>query len=132
MINRFAMIWMILAITAGTGLFLLKYEVRAMEEKLVQIKQQTLQNLETVHVLKAEWSHLNQPQRLEDLGRRLLSLEPLLAHQAVSVADIPMRPEPVRHNVAGTGSIDAQPTPPEISPAAGQGPPLLATYRRVQ
>ena len=81
MINRGALIWMVLAITAGTGLFLLKYEVRAMEEQLVQIKQQTLSNLEAVHVLKAEWSHLNHPTRLENLGRRLLSLEPVIARQ---------------------------------------------------
>ncbi len=127
MINRGALVWMILAITAGTGLFLLKYEVRAMEEQLVQIKQQTLNNLESVHVLKAEWSYLNQPTRLEDLGRRLLSLEPVIAQQSVSITDIPMRPEPVRHDAA-----EGAPAFPEISPAAGQGPPLPATYRRVQ
>ena len=127
MINRCAMIWMVLAITAGTGLFLLKYEVRAMEEQLVQIKQQTLNNLESVHVLKAEWSHLNHPTRLEDLGRRLLSLEPIIAQQSARITDIPMRPQPVRHDAA-----EGAPVFPEISPAAGQGPPFLATYRRVQ
>jgi hypothetical protein len=132
MINRGALVWMILAITAGTGLFLLKYEVRAMEEQLVQIKQQTLNNLEAVHVLKAEWSHLNQPMRLEDLGRRLLSLEPIVAQQSVSITDIPMRPVPVRHDATGLSAAEGAPRFPEISPAAGQGPPLFATYRRVQ
>ena len=127
MINRCAMIWMVLAIAAGTGLFLLKYEVRAMEEQLVQIKQQTLNNLESVHVLKAEWSHLNHPTRLEELGRRLLSLEPINAQQFAKITDIPMRPQPVRHDAA-----EGAPAFPEISPAAGQGPPFLATYRRVQ
>jgi len=132
MINRGALIWMALAITAGTGLFLLKYEVRAMEEQLVRIKQQTMNNLESVHVLKAEWSLLNQPARLEDLGRRLLSLEPVIAQQSAAITDIPMRPEPVRHDAAGTDSAEGAPAFSEISPAAGQGPPLLATYRRVQ
>jgi hypothetical protein len=132
MINRAALIWMILAITAGTGLFLLKYEVRAMEDQLVQIKQQTLNNLESVHVLKAEWSHLNHPTRLEDLGRRLLSLEPVIAQQSANIADIPMRPEPVSYDAADLHRADGAPAIPEISPAAGQGPPFLATYRRVQ
>ena len=132
MINRAALIWMILAITAGTGLFVLKYEVRAMEEHLVQIEQQTLNNLGAVHVLKAEWSHLNQPTRLEDLGRRLLSLEPVIALQSVSISEIPMRPEPVSRTAADQHSNQDAPTYSEISPAAGQGPPLLATYRRVQ
>lgn len=132
MINRGALVWMILAITAGIGLFLLKYEVRAMEEQLVQIRQQTLDNLEAVHVLKAEWSHLNQPTRLEDLGRRLLSLEPVVAQQSVSITEIPMRPDPVNHDAAGLEPAERTPMLPEISPAAGQGPPFLATYRRVQ
>lgn len=132
MINRAALVWMILAITAGIGLFLLKYEVRAMEEQLVQIKQQTLANLEAVHVLKAEWSHLNQPARLEDLGRRLLSLEPVVAQQSASIADIPLRPEPVNLDGAGPEQDKSVPLFPETSPAAGQGPPFLATYRYVQ
>lgn len=132
MINRGALIWMVLAIAAGTGLFLLKYEVRAMEDQLVQIKQQTLNNLEAVHVLKAEWSHLNHPTRLEDLGRRLLSLEPVIAQQSANIADIPLRPQPVSHDTAGLRQEKGAPVTPEISPAAGQGPPLLATYRRVQ
>lgn len=132
MINRPALIWMVLAITAGTSLFLLKYEVRAMEEQLVQIEKRTLTNLETVHVLKAEWSHLNQPERLEDLGQRLLSLTPVVAQQSATITDIPFRPEPVTHDGNYTGQDEANPTSPEVSPAAGQGPPLLATYRYVQ
>ena len=127
MINRCAMIWIVLAITAGTCMLLLKYEVLEMEEQMVQIKQQTLNNLESVHVLKAEWSHLNHPTRLEDLGRRLLSLEPINAQQSAKITDIPMRPQPVRHD-----TDEGAPAFPEISPAAGQGPPFLATYRRVQ
>lgn len=132
MINRAALMWMVLAITAGTGLFLLKYEVRAMEEQLVQVKQQTLNNLEAVHVLKAEWSHLNHPTRLEDLGRRLLSLEPVVAQQSAGISDIPMRPEAVRLDAAEISPAVGGPVNPEISPAAGQSPPFLATYRRVQ
>ncbi len=132
MIHRGALIWMVLAITAGTGLFLLKYEVRAMEEQLVQIKQQTLNNLEAVHVLKAEWSYLNQPTRLEDLGRRLLLLEPVIAQQSASITDIPMRPVPLRHDATGLNPAEGTPAFPENSQAAGQGPPLPATYRRVQ
>ena len=132
MINRAALVWMILAIMAGTGLFVLKYEVRAMEKQLVQIEQKNLKNLEAVHVLKAEWSHLNQPTRLEDLGRRLLALEPVIALQVTSISDIPMRPEPVSHDAAVLNSNEGAPTYSEISPAAGQGPPLFATFRRVQ
>lgn len=132
MINRGALLWMILAITAGTGLFLLKYEVRAMEDQLVQIERQTMNNLEAIHVLRAEWSHLNQPQRLEDLGRRLLSLEPVSAAQSAAITDIPLRADLVAHDSAGPIRAGSTSEFTEVSPAAGHGPPLLATYRRAQ
>jgi hypothetical protein len=133
MINRATLVWMVLAISAGIGLFVLKYDVKSMEEELVRVNQQTLRNLEAVHVLKAEWSYLNQPARLEDLGRRLLSLEPIDAEQAATIADIPLRPvtainSPNITNDAG----DAQDAIGKLSPAAGQVPPILATHRRAQ
>lgn len=122
MINRATLVWMVLAISAGIGLFVLKYDVKSMEEELARINQQTLGNLEAVHVLKAEWSYLNQPARLEDLGRRLLSLEPTEPEQAATIADIPLRPV----------SSNPSRSPVEYSPAAGQVPPILATHRRAQ
>lgn len=122
MINRATLVWMVLAISAGIGLFVLKYDVKSMEEELARINQQTLGNLEAVHVLKAEWSYLNQPARLEDLGRRLLSLEAIDPEQTASIADIPLRPL----------STNTPHSPVEYSPAAGQVPPILATHRRAQ
>ena len=121
MINRAGMVWMLLAIAAGIGLFVLKYEVRAMEDALAGIDGRTLHNLEAAHVLKAEWSYLNRPARLEDLGRRLLALEPMDARQSTAVTDIPLRPDPVP---------DPEAHGPGVSPAAGHPPPSLATYRR--
>lgn len=122
MINRATFVWMVLAISAGIGLFVLKYDVKSMEGELARINQHTLENLEAVHVLKAEWSYLNAPARLEDLGRRLLSLEPVDTEQAASISDIPIKP-PIRKTPH---------SPVEYSPAAGQVPPILATHRRAQ
>ncbi|MBK18558.1 MAG: hypothetical protein CMM52_06955 [Rhodospirillaceae bacterium] len=119
MIKRATMIWMLLAIAAGIGLFVLKYEVKSMEGELATIHQKTLDNLEAVHVLKAEWSYLNQPARLEDLGRRLLDLEPVKANQTIEIDDIPFRPV---HESGATS----------YPPAADQVPPLFAKTRRKQ
>jgi hypothetical protein len=112
--------WMALAVMAGIGLFLLKYEVAEMEDQLADINRETLINLEAVHVLKAEWSYLNRPQRLETLGRDLLSLEPVKARQTLDISDIPLRPDSAAEIPAATA------TPP----AADHLPPLLAKYRR--
>lgn len=115
MTSRATLLWMLLAVGAGIGLFVLKYEVQAMEERLVALNRQTVQDLESLHVLRAEWSYLNRPARLEALARRLLALRPVEAAQSISIRDIPLRPE----------------TPPATAPRAGDGPPaLLVTLRQ--
>lgn len=114
------LVWMLLAIGAGLGLFVLKYEVQAMEERLVSINRQTLRDFESIHVLKAEWNYLNRPSRLEDLASRLLSLGPVTALQSVSIRDIPFRPNGRR-----------QTAPLAPLPRVGDlPPPLLAKLRR--
>ncbi len=124
MIRRGAIFWMVLAVMAGIGLFVLKYEVAEMEDRLADINRQTLANLEAVHVLKAEWSYLNRPERLETLGRSLLSLEPVKSRQTARIADIPIRPDNISDSAAGEPAATATP------PAADHVPPLLAKYRR--
>lgn len=121
MIKRGTLVWMALAIAAGIGLFLLKYEVSAMEDRLAQIQRDTKSDLAAIHVLRAEWSYLNQPARLDDLGRRLLLLEPVSSNQSVTVNDIPFRPDPVK-------SADPGATVP---PAADHDPPPETTSMRV-
>lgn len=121
MIKRGTLVWMMLAIAAGIGLFLLKYEVSAMEDRLAQIQRDTKSDFEAIHVLKAEWSYLNQPDRLDDLGRRLLALEPVAANQSVTITDIPFRPESSK-TAAPDGSVP---------PAVDHDPPPKTTSLRV-
>ena len=127
MIKRATLIWMFLAIAAGTGLFVLKYKVKSIEGQLAAVHGKTLGNLEAVHVLKAEWSYLNQPAHLEDLGRRLLKLEPVKATQTIYIENIPFRPVGAGNGEAKNSSLtNVHP------PAADQVPPLFAKIRRKQ
>ncbi len=118
--------WMALAVMAGIGLFLLKYEVAEMEDQLADINRETLINLEAVHVLKAEWSYLNRPQRLETLGRDLLSLEPVKARQTLDISDIPLRPDSAAEIPAATATPAADHLPPsrqiQARPMIGRHP----------
>ncbi len=118
MIKRATIFWMLLATAAGIGLFVLKYEVKSMEGQLAAIHSETLENLEAVHVLKAEWSYLNQPARLEYLGRRLLRLGPVKASQTVDINDIPFRPVG-----AGDNETSISDSANSYPPAADQVPP---------
>jgi len=111
MIKRATLIWMLLATAAGIGLFVLKYEVKSMEGQLATIHENSIKNLEASHVLKAEWSYLNQPGHLEDLGRRLLALKPINASQTIEIRNIPFRATRESRNGTSPPAADQVPLP---------------------
>jgi len=105
--QRATWLWLAFVLGLGFALFQLKYQVQGLEEKLTRINREILQNEETIHVLKAEWSYLNQPERIEALARKYLSLRPLAGKQYGTFDDLPMR-----QNLA-------PPRPDDASPSAG-------------
>ena len=60
----------------AVALFYLKYEVTDLEAELDTLNNAIASDREAIHVLKAEWSHLNDVSRLKDLADRYLYLEP--------------------------------------------------------
>ena len=128
MMKRATIFWMFLAITAGFGLFLLKYEVKSMEKLLTEINHSTIENLQAVHVIKAEWGHLNRPSRLETLGTSLLKFKPVKPTEYVQIRDIPFRPQFQQGNRGKTRLAVSKSNPPAVD----QSPPLLAKNRRKQ
>ena len=125
MLKFSTVVWALLAITAGSALFLMKYDVRALEDRLVSLDGEIARNRQAVHVLKAEWSFLNQPARLEDLGRRLLRLQPLDAARIGTIDDIPMLAD---GSQGGDGALS--PPAQTAPPAADQTTPLLSGWNR--
>ncbi len=77
-------LWMTLAVIVGSGMFVLKYEVQDLEVELASIDSGIRQNQETIHVLKAEWSHLNNPERLRVLSAKHIGLTQVKPEQVVS------------------------------------------------
>ena len=72
----------------GLILFRLKYKVIALEHHHHQIKKSIYENQEMLHVLRAEWAHLNDPQRLQALSAKYLDINPLKSTQLVSFTDV--------------------------------------------
>ena len=89
-------IWGVLLLTTGYTLFHITFEVEALEAELVRLNAEIRKEQENTHVLKAEWSYLSSPQRLEALGTTLLpDLTRMSPDQVVSVEEIPFPyPEP--------------------------------------
>lgn len=80
-----------LGLLAAIGVFVLKHQVQGLEEELTGVNAKIEQHRENLLVLKAEWAHLNQPARLEELARRHLELQPLQPNQVVRLEDVPFR-----------------------------------------
>jgi hypothetical protein len=82
--------WVILPIIAGAGLYLVKMRVESQEQRLVALQKQIVDTRESIHVLRAEWSYLNDPVRLREQAERLLGMHPLTPRQVVTFDQIPM------------------------------------------
>ena len=91
MIDRTTMIWIGLIITAGFWLFHIKNQVQILETRLVLLQDNIAHENEAVHALRAEWSYLNDPQRIERLTRRHLLYRPSTPKQMKSIKSLPLR-----------------------------------------
>ena len=91
MIPRSIGLSLILATLTGIALFLIKGEVQEREARLDRLTRETLEHEEAIHVLKAEWSYLNQPERIERLIGRHLNLQPTEISQLSRLDDLPTR-----------------------------------------
>lgn len=126
MIRASAILWGTLALGVGTGLFVLKVEVQALEDKLTRLNAEIRRDRAAVHVLEAEWSYLNDPARLRGQAERLLGMGPFAPSQVNTVAQLPLRPAPPPPEPdLGTE------TPPEMQDAPG-GPatPMVSVPTR--
>ncbi len=92
MIRLGAIVWLVLVLAAGFTTFKVKYAVQDIEDELNRVRKQTIAEQQEIRVLTAEWTYLNQPERLADLNRRFLALGPIAAKQPQrTVADVPLR-----------------------------------------
>ena len=105
---RSILVWSVLCVAVAIGLLVVKQRVQEHEDRLEALGNELAANDNAIAVLKAEWSYLNQPARLEDLAIRHLGLEPPRSDQIRSVRDFLERSE----------SKEPEPrTPPRQRPA---------------
>jgi len=86
--------WLSLIVVASYAMFHISYEVEQVEQELRTLNRQTLVEQEAIHVLKAEWSHVNRPENLLELSNELLpNMQPPAINQIVTFDQIPHREE---------------------------------------
>jgi|HubBroStandDraft_1064217.scaffolds.fasta_scaffold178605_2 hypothetical protein len=95
MIKLSPLFWLALVVVMGVVTYKVKYSVQDLEDNLAKVRKQTVSKEEEIRVLHAEWTYLDQPERLADLNQRYLGLVPISTTQlSRSIADITLRPEP--------------------------------------
>ena len=63
--------------------------MQELENELNSINREIQDDERNIHVLKAEWSHLNSPARLRNLVKKHISLNPLQAEQIINYSALP-------------------------------------------
>lgn len=71
------------------GLYSVKNDAELARQELRSINREIAEEEQSIKILKAEWSHLNRPEYLQENADRFLALTPLRAAQVAEVADVP-------------------------------------------
>jgi hypothetical protein len=118
--NRFVNALLVfLMVLSATAVYDMKYEAELAAENVRKVEREIAREQEAISLLKAEWSVLTQPARLQDLVERhadVLKLAPMTAEHIGTLADIPAKPAPIMPDV--NAPIGIVPTAPEAQNSA--------------
>jgi hypothetical protein len=119
MIGRIINVVLVLAMIGGAVVtYNLKHEAEKSAARVARLHTAIAKEREAIAFLKAEWSVLSQPSRLQELVTRYqdhFRLEPFSANQVATLDEIPLRavePEPAagEATVADAGSVVGTPS----------------------
>ncbi|MFR6464067.1 MAG: hypothetical protein ACLUQJ_00900 [Alphaproteobacteria bacterium] len=82
-------LWVTLTCLVGFGMFVMKNQVQTLENELNRINRSIQDDVKSIHVLKAEWSHLNSPSRLRTLANKHILLNPVKPEQIINYSALP-------------------------------------------
>jgi hypothetical protein len=133
MLRALNVIWVALMVVGAVLTYVMKDRAGRAADHVMQLRTDIAHEKETLTVLQAEWSVLDQPARLQGLVERYgnyLHLQPLAVNQIASVTDIPEKP--IVSPAAGIDDVitsgvskpktPAKPLPPSRPRTAGANP----------
>jgi cell division protein FtsL len=65
----------------------MKFETRRLENRAAQLTRAIEDEKDNVALMRAEWSHVTRPERVEKLAREILDLAPVKATQVINQQD---------------------------------------------
>jgi cell division protein FtsL len=86
---RFVNICLVLGLVAlAYVIYQVKYEARALDEEIASLNKDIDTERDGLAVLRAEWSLLNRPERIERLAEKFLKLAPVQPRQLVTLDSV--------------------------------------------
>ncbi len=87
--------WAFFSVITSVALYHTSYHVQALEKQLDDTRRQIESERASIHVLKAEWAYLTNPERIESAARRHLAMRPTTSKQMAEAGNLaevlPMR-----------------------------------------
>ena len=96
MIHRGLLFWSVIAVGTAVGLFAVKYKVQDLEERIDRTNEKIIESQQATHILKIEWAHLNEAERVQHLAQAHLKLEQASIKQVIRLDSLKMESSPPR------------------------------------
>ena len=135
MIRITTLLWVALLVIAGGTVMHVSYQVRHVEKHLSELTRDTHLEQDKLRILSAEWATLNDPQRIDGLAKRYLTLESTPIARVVALDGIPLKlsDDQIARLAAATstkGGKSATRQPPQKKPEILAKAPTTQTAAR--
>ncbi|HUN39112.1 MAG TPA: hypothetical protein VMU81_02360 [Acetobacteraceae bacterium] len=121
MIRPITCLAFLLACGSGLYLYQVKHRVKVLDDQIAAIAKSTDTLREQTRMLSAEWTLLNDPERLRKLADEFLNLQPVSPEQFTSLADLNNRLPPPMPQGAPPASGTSVPAVAEQTPVSAAG-----------
>lgn len=99
------LIVVIALVLAAAHVYKIKFDSTVQAERVAKLRTEIRRERDTVAALRAEWSKLDNPSRLEGLAKRHLTLKPIDPTQVENFDQLPQRPPPLAEPTDPIGAM---------------------------
>ncbi|HET9904035.1 MAG TPA: hypothetical protein VFQ27_10090 [Xanthobacteraceae bacterium] len=82
-------------VVSAAWVYKIKFDATLQAERVSQLRAEVRQEREAIATLRAEWARLDNPQRIQELGERHLTLRPATVAHFDTFDNLPERPRPL-------------------------------------
>jgi cell division protein FtsL len=79
-------------VLAAADVYKIKFESTRQAQRVTKLRMEIAREQDAIAALRAQWSKLDSPARIQDLARRHLALRPVEARQYDRLDNLPARP----------------------------------------